>query len=327
MNLFEKKKDDLAALVSEVAGAPGKLPVHQMLYTLRIRCQLLAEIVHRGKVDKAGKPYTQHVKRLAAKTNNLVMFCALILHDVIEEGKELNITLEFLKNQMRLPDVVIEIVDCLTRGEFETYPEYVKRIMTNYLAQKGKVIDNADNADITRFDNPNRSDILRCTRYLEKAQYIKSNPQFQENLKYDIFTDIAAMHRIIPLAHDVTERIVTEEKIEQTYYFGYEEQMDRSYVVHFDATIDKKTGKTTAVINTYPSRQDLANWGVWTPRRQTVEFQSNLEALDFLDNCGIMMNTNGFLVIQECLEAFRNPTMPTVQAETMFDLKIDHYYQ
>lgn len=327
MTLFEKKKDQLMALVTEISSSPTKIAVHQLLYMLRMRCQILAEIVHLGQVDKAGKPYSHHVKRVAAKTNSLALFCALILHDVIEEGKELNITLEFLKNEMRLPDVIVEIVECLTRGEIESYPEYVKRIMTNYLAQKGKVLDNADNADITRFDNPNRSDVLRCTRYLEKAQYIKSNPSFQENQKYDMFHDMVSLHRVIPLAHDYTDRIVTEEKIEQAYYFGYEEQMDRSYVIHFDATIDKETGKTTAVINTYPSRDDLATWNVWKPRRQIVEFESSFAAQEFLHNCGVLLNSNEFLVIRECLEAFRNPTSQSVQTETIFDLKIDKYYQ
>jgi guanosine-3',5'-bis(diphosphate) 3'-pyrophosphohydrolase len=325
VNSLESKQDALAKLLVEIATAP-KMPVYQYLYSLRTRCQLLASIVHMGQVDKAGKPYTHHVKRLASKAEHIVLFCALILHDVIEEGKELEITLEFLKEKLMLPQVIVDIIGCLTRGEFETYPEYVKRIMANYMAQKGKVVDNSDNSDISRFDNPNRQDVLRCTRYLEKAQYIKSSPGFQQSLKYDIIHDMIALHQVSTLAHDFTDRVTTKEKIEQTFYFGYPEQGERSYVIHFDATIDQETRKTTATISTYPSRRELADWMIWKPRRQIVEFETDMHARDYLHNWGILFNTNGFIVTRECLEAFRNPGLTTVREEDFFATALTKHY-
>jgi hypothetical protein len=325
VTLLETKKTALAALLKEIVTEPP-ITAYSYLHALRMRSQRLAEIVHLGQVDMAKKPYTQHVKRLAVKANNTVLFCALILHDVVEEGKELGVTLEFLKENIKLPKVIVDIVDCLTRRDGESYPEYARRILSNYQAQKGKIIDNIDNADVTRFDNPTREDVLRCTRYLEKAQYIKSCADFQLSQKYDFFLGLIAMHEVLPMAQDYTDRIRTEGKIEQSFYFGYEGQEDRSYVVHFDATIDQETDKTTAVISTYPSRVSLADWQIWVPQRQVIEFNTNFEALDYLHNVSIMLNAAGFIISRECLLAFRSPTMMVERDEALFVKALTNFY-
>lgn len=325
MDLLEQKKARLAALMAEIAEMTDT-PVYQYFYIIQRRVKLLSDIVHRGQVDKAGKPYSQHAKRLACKGNHLVLWCALLLHDVVEDGGDLGITIQFLRDELKIPAVIVDIVECLSRAELETYPEYVKRIMQNYQAQKGKIIDNIDNADVSRFDNPTRQDVLRCTRYLEKAQYIKSNLEFQQKQKLDYVHDILAMHKLKPMVQDYTDRVRTDELIEQFFYFGYEGQPDRSYVLHLRGAIDPETDKTTMVVRTYPSCQSLADWHVWVPRQQMLEFKTNFDAMQYMSDCSALLQSGGLGFNAESSKAFGEPTAVAQREEVLFVRALTEFY-
>lgn len=312
MNLLEKKKANLERFVTELTPTfrltPSTASTELQLYMLRKRAQHLAAIVHEGQVDAAGKPYIQHPMRVAAKATNLVDFCIRILHDVVEDGKELGITLDFLRDVLQFPEIIVDGVDAISRREGETYAQYViKRLTLDWQACKAKLDDNIDNSNVVRFDNPSVSDLMRCKMYLERAQYLKSTPDFQVAQKYDFVLDIVAMHKVAPLACGNTARESDGKKITQKFYFAYEEADSHSYSIDFNADIDPETGKVMAVVQTYPSKEKFASYHIWLPRRQVLEFKDAVEFGDYLHNFCIHLNASGILRLSGMPYAIDNP--------------------
>lgn len=124
------------------------------------QAKALAYRAHAGQVDKAGRPYIEHVARVAAAvSDDPEAEVVAWLHDVLEDapkyGKE-----------------VIEIVPaspmwrailCVTRAKWMTPEMYYHEIRTSYLARKVKLADIADNADESRLAllDPETADRLR----------------------------------------------------------------------------------------------------------------------------------------------------------------------
>lgn len=138
------------------------------LETVTLNCaEALAEYVHFGQVDKQGRPYIEHVMRVAKACRNLSLDqrVAAILHDVLEDHPD-KISRELL---FRLfGEDVTGLVEALTKGYgwrwSETYEQYTDNLSTVPLAIPIKLADLADNLDPARGPIP---DSLR-ERY-EKA--------------------------------------------------------------------------------------------------------------------------------------------------------------
>lgn len=109
------------------------------------RAKELAYRAHKGQVDKAGRPYIEHVARVAeaVRGDDLAETVAW-LHDILEDcaGEEAAI-MDFSK------EVVLAVI-LLTRWHDEPAEAYYRRLKTNGVAKKVKLADIADNSDPVR---------------------------------------------------------------------------------------------------------------------------------------------------------------------------------
>lgn len=103
-----------------------------------------ATMAHDGQLDKAGNPYIWHPERVAAGCTDDVTKAAALLHDVVEDT---DVTLEEIALHFGPP--VAQIVDALTKrtktGSFESYKDYLDRILANPAALEIKLLDMDDN--------------------------------------------------------------------------------------------------------------------------------------------------------------------------------------
>ena len=102
----------------------------------------LAEQAHRGQTDKTGRPYIEHVRRVADAVETLDEKTVAYLHDVVEKGE--GWTLDRLEAAgFGFP--VVAAVDALTRRLDEGERRFISRAAANPLARPVKVADLKDN--------------------------------------------------------------------------------------------------------------------------------------------------------------------------------------
>jgi (p)ppGpp synthase/HD superfamily hydrolase len=120
----------------------------------------LAEQVHRGATDKAGRPYIEHVTRVVDAVYTNAEKMAAALHDVVEDT---SVTLDDLTDA-GCPAEVITAVDALTRRPDEAYDSFLARVGQNELARRVKIADLIDNSDERRLEllSADEADRLRA---------------------------------------------------------------------------------------------------------------------------------------------------------------------
>lgn len=128
----------------------------------------IANRAHAGQVDKAGRSYILHPLRVMLSLDNeMEMICA-VLHDVVEDS---DITLEDLRKE-GFSEEVIQVLDCLTKREGETYDGFIERVLVNKTARKVKLADLRDNMDLSRIKDPTEKDMKRMKKYQDAAECI-----------------------------------------------------------------------------------------------------------------------------------------------------------
>jgi len=128
----------------------------------------IATKAHAGQVDKEGNPYIFHPLRVMLTCDDELEQTCAVLHDVV---KDTSITLEELAKQ-GFSDKIIEVLDCLTKRDGESYDAYIDRVLTNQTACSVKLADLCDNMDLTRIKNPTDKDEERIKKYNEAAYKI-----------------------------------------------------------------------------------------------------------------------------------------------------------
>lgn len=129
------------------------------------RAKELAHRVHAGQVDKAGRPYIEHVARVAAAVSDDPEAAAVAwLHDVLEDGSA-----EDGEAAMHFPDRIKYAVALLTRCTDYDYSIYYGGIRQNPLALRVKLADIADNADESRLALLDEADANRLRVKYTKA--------------------------------------------------------------------------------------------------------------------------------------------------------------
>lgn len=133
---------------------------------------LAFKIMHQafaGKKDKAGKPYFEHLIRVAnnAKTyfvgdeyeDELIIIG--LLHDLLEDCPE------WTKNHLRalFNANIVESIDRLTKREDVSYALYIENIRNNRFATAVKLADLKDNMDLSRLPKLTEKDIERTEKY------------------------------------------------------------------------------------------------------------------------------------------------------------------
>ncbi len=119
----------------------------------------LAYRAHRWQVDKAGRPYMDHVMRVESYVCTIDYLHRIVatLHDVVEDTP---VTLEAI--DILFGEEVRDAVDALTRRGTETYSHYIERVATNKVALKVKLADLTEH--LTSTDSIEKSLIERYDR-------------------------------------------------------------------------------------------------------------------------------------------------------------------
>lgn len=118
------------------AASPGRMAE---------QARALAHQAHWAQVDKAGRPYIEHVSRVAALVADDPDAEAVAwLHDVLEDcpGYAAEVRL--------FPAYIVEAVVALTRMPGDTPERYYQGVRANPLALRVKLADLTDNASETR---------------------------------------------------------------------------------------------------------------------------------------------------------------------------------
>jgi (p)ppGpp synthase/HD superfamily hydrolase len=129
----------------------------------------LARQVHRGQVDKAGKPYIEHVLRVVASLDDDDDKIAGALHDVLEKSSYTGETLR----HMGYPDRIVHAVECLTKARGEEYDRYIERVKQDEIARRVKLADLKDNMDMARLPAPSAIDWERQAKYLHALRQLE----------------------------------------------------------------------------------------------------------------------------------------------------------
>ena len=109
----------------------------------------IAVLAHMGQKDKNGYPYILHPLRvmLAVKEHGEEAMAAAVLHDVLEDTAVTH--MDLLNGN--IPYSVAEVVSVLTRGNSESYQDYLYRIVAKAalpryaMAKLIKIADIEDN--------------------------------------------------------------------------------------------------------------------------------------------------------------------------------------
>lgn len=120
-----------------------------------------------GMVDKAGEPYAKHCYRVMRGLPDDATDDerhAALLHDVFEDT---TLGPDELR-AMGYSDTVIEMVEALTKKDYETYLEYVARLAGSP-AERIKRADLADNADPRRLGKLSVATSIRLQKKYAKA--------------------------------------------------------------------------------------------------------------------------------------------------------------
>ena len=88
------------------------------------RAQIIAELLHKGQVDKAGDPYYLHVCRVAAAMPTEHGAVVAWLHDVLEDTP----TTPAMLRRIGVGARAVRDVEMLTRTSGETYFGYIRRM-------------------------------------------------------------------------------------------------------------------------------------------------------------------------------------------------------
>jgi (p)ppGpp synthase/HD superfamily hydrolase len=131
---------------------------------------ILATRVHAGQKDKGGAPYILHPLRLMSRCASDVDRIVAVLHDIVEDGKAVGITIKGIENQFGA--TIADAVDALSRRveEGETYSQFIERCAANPIARRVKLIDLEDNMDLTRLGREPTSDDERRLKKYAKAR-------------------------------------------------------------------------------------------------------------------------------------------------------------
>ncbi len=129
----------------------------------------LAAKVHKGQVDRFGKPYVLHVMRVMMRGQDFDEQVLGALHDVLERSE---LTVEVLRGK-GFNDRVLKALDHISRREGETYEQYIERVMQDSLAIRVKLNDLVDKMDLLHVDTLSHADLKRYNKQLAAYHRMK----------------------------------------------------------------------------------------------------------------------------------------------------------
>lgn len=132
------------------------------------RAKALAHRAHAGQVDKAGRPYIEHVARVAAAVSDDPVAEAVgWMHDTFEDCSDF--CNAHISEIWELGIDVIDAVSALTRDDKKSDAYYYWDIRTTPLALRVKLADIADNSSEERLALLDEKTAARLRRKYAKA--------------------------------------------------------------------------------------------------------------------------------------------------------------
>lgn len=129
----------------------------------------LAAKVHRGQVDRSGKPYVLHVMRVMMRGHDLDEQILGALHDVLERSE---LTTDDIAKK-GFPPRVVKALQHITRDPAETYEQYIDRVVQDNLAIRVKLHDLADKMDLLLVEQLDPADLKRYNKQLAAYHRMK----------------------------------------------------------------------------------------------------------------------------------------------------------
>ena len=131
----------------------------------------IASKAFEGKIDKGGKPYLNHLNRVAKKfEDDDFLYPIAMLHDLLEDCPEWNST----SLSCLFSENIVRVIVILTKQKDEDYFAYINRIQQSASAIKVKIEDLKDNMDITRLSDLGTKDFERLKKYLKAYNTLTS---------------------------------------------------------------------------------------------------------------------------------------------------------
>ena len=147
-NLIDKA-EERTGHVCEICGKRGFMHYDGYMRVLCLDCQHYEEVYHRvsnevyklfkGKVDKTGKPYYDHLTFVARHIPwgcSIDAAVAALLHDTLEDT---DYTMDAMRSTFGLSYVSCAMIAALTRKSDMTYREYIESIANNTLRDAARI--------------------------------------------------------------------------------------------------------------------------------------------------------------------------------------------
>ena len=132
----------------------------------------IAAKAHEGEKDKAHATYLLHPLRVMLALESDQEKIVGVLHDVVEDCPEW--TLEKLRGEGFSEEILVALEAVTKRSEEKRdYDAFIARAAQNPIARKVKLADLRDNADLTRYDNPQPEQYARTAKYRRAIEYIE----------------------------------------------------------------------------------------------------------------------------------------------------------
>ena len=134
---------------------------------LEAAAEVYATRMHEGQLDKAGQPYSGHLRRVAERMPTYDLRIVAWLHDILEDT---------YTDSAQIHDAfgpeIGAAVDAITRRPAEHYSDYIRRVGENPMARAVKIADLIDNSNLSRLSSVTLEDVKRQRKYNRALTYL-----------------------------------------------------------------------------------------------------------------------------------------------------------
>ena len=138
---------------------------------------LVAEMAHRGQTRWDGKtPYITHPRTVAKRVKTKLEKQVALLHDVVEDTA---MTMQDLADH-GFDKRVLDAITAITKGNRESYTEYLERVAANKLATTVKIEDIGHNLESLKKEPNAKKNRQRKDKYELAIEYLKLKQAYAE---------------------------------------------------------------------------------------------------------------------------------------------------
>ena len=123
---------------------------------------------HAGQKDKAGLPYVEHPRAVAARVESEEEKIVALLHDTVEDT---DATIDEIREMFG--STIADAVALLTHDNSVPYMEYVAKVKENPIARAVKLADLSHNMDLSRIPHVTERDLQRIEKYKKAYELLK----------------------------------------------------------------------------------------------------------------------------------------------------------